>query len=162
MKALWKILFILILVLSDQISKVLVSSNLVLGESKELNQFLDFTLLHNEGIAFSLLNDGGEISRWILVLIISFLLCWLFYTLFNTTKRSILENLSLLFIIGGGLGNLIDRISWGYVIDFIHFHYETRSFYVFNLADSFITIGATLYIIFFLFFEKKTNENSFS
>ena len=162
MKALWKILFILILVLSDQISKVLVSSNLVLGESKELNQFLDFTLLHNEGIAFSLLNDGGEISRWILVLIISFLLCWLFYTLFNTTKRSILENLSLLFIIGGGLGNLIDRISWGYVIDFIHLHYETRSFYVFNLADSFITIGATLYIIFFLFFEKKTNENSFS
>ena len=132
MKALWKILFILILVLSDQISKVLVSSNLVLGESKELNQFLDFTLLHNEGIAFSLLNDGGEISRWILVLIISFLLCWLFYTLFNATKRSILENLSLLFIIGGGLGNLIDRISWGYVIDFIHLHYESRSFYVFN------------------------------
>tara|TARA_B100000953_G_scaffold118270_2_gene97455 strand:+ start:3577 stop:4065 length:489 start_codon:yes stop_codon:yes gene_type:complete len=162
MKALWKILFILILVLSDQISKVLVSSNLVLGESKELNQFLDFTLLHNEGIAFSLLNDGGEISRWILVLIISFLLCWLFYTLFNATKRSILENLSLLFITGGGLGNLIDRISWGYVIDFIHLHYEARSFYVFNLADSFITIGATLYIIFFLFFEKKTNENSFS
>ena len=72
------------------------------------------------------------------------------------------ELFSLLFILSGGIGNLIDRFFLGYVIDFIHLNYQEYSFYLFNLADSWITIGVTLYIIYIFFFEKPKHANKTS
>ena len=74
-----------------------------------------------------------------------------------------LETTSLVLIFSGGLGNLIDRVLLGYVVDFIHVYYNSYSFYVFNLADSFISLGIIVYLIYFMFFESiKNHENNIS
>ena len=69
---------------------------------------------------------------------------------------------ALLMILSGGLGNLIDRSLWGHVIDFIHFYYENYSFYIFNLADTFITIGVIIYILDLLAMKLVSNANTTS
>ena len=150
-------LIILLLVL-DQISKVLISSNLALGESLNLLPFLNFTLIHNTGIAFSLFDEGGNISRWLLVIVVSAILAYLLFQIYKKTPKHQLELISLIFIISGGLGNLVDRVFLGYVVDFVHVFYQDYSFYVFNMADSYITVGIILYLSYFFFIErvKKT------
>ena len=141
----------------DQASKFLISSQLNVGESLNLLPFLSFTLVHNTGIAFSIFDDGGVFSRWILVLLITSLLTYLFFLLFKKTSNRVLELSPLLLIISGGLGNLIDRAFYGYVVDFIHLFYGYYSFYVFNFADSYITIGILVYLTNFFFFERIKN-----
>ena len=150
-------LIFIFLVGLDQASKFLISSQLNVGESLNLLPFLSFTLVHNTGIAFSIFNDGGVISRWILVLLITSLLTYLFFLLFKKTSNRVLELSPLLLIISGGLGNLIDRVFYGYVVDFIHLFYGYYSFYVFNFADSYITIGILVYLTNFFFFERIKN-----
>ena len=139
----------------DQISKLLISSHLFLGESFNLLPFLNFTLIHNPGVAFSLFGDGGALMRWVLVALITFILIYLLNFIRKTNPSHNLELTSLLFIFSGGLGNLIDRIFLGYVVDFIHIFYQKYSFYVFNLADSYITVGIILYISYVLFIERE-------
>ena len=139
----------------DQISKLLISSHLFLGESFNLLPFLNFTLVHNPGVAFSLFDDGGALMRWVLVALITFILIYLLNFIRKTNHSHNLELTSLLFIFSGGLGNLIDRIFLGYVVDFIHIFYQKYSFYVFNLADSYITVGIILYISYVLFIERE-------
>lgn len=148
-------LFFILLVGLDQASKFLISSQLIVGESLNLIPFLSFTLVHNTGIAFSIFSDGGAISRWIFVILITFLLSYLFFLLFKRTSNHFLELSPLLLIISGGFGNLIDRVFFGYVVDFIHLFYGHYSFYVFNFADSYITIGILIYLINLLFFERN-------
>ena len=146
-------LIILLLVL-DQISKVLISSNLALGESLNLLPFLNFTLIHNTGIAFSLFDEGGNISRWLLVIVVSAILAYLLFLMYKKTPKNWPELMSLILISSGGLGNLVDRAFLGYVVDFIHVFYQDYSFYVFNLADSYITVGIILYLSYFFFIER--------
>jgi len=148
---------IIFLVGLDQISKLLITSNLNLGESLSLLPFLNFTLIHNAGIAFSIFDQRGDISRWLLVISVSTILAYLFFLLYKKTPNHQLELISLLFIISGGLGNLIDRVFLGYVVDFIHLFYKDYSFYVFNLADSYITVGIMIYLTYFFFIER-TND----
>jgi len=145
---------IIFLVGLDQISKLLITSNLNLGESLSLLPFLNFTLIHNAGIAFSIFDQRGDISRWLLVISVSTILAYLFFLLYKKTPNHQLELISLLFIISGGLGNLIDRVFLGYVVDFIHVFYQDYSFYVFNMADSYITVGIILYLSYFFFIER--------
>lgn len=145
---------IIFLVILDQISKLLITSNLNLGESLSLLPFLNFTLIHNAGIAFSIFDQRGDISRWLLVISVSTILAYLFFLLYKKTPNHQLELISLLFIISGGLGNLIDRVFLGYVVDFIHVFYQDYSFYVFNMADSYITVGIILYLSYFFFIER--------
>ena len=149
---------IILLIVLDQISKVLISSNLALGESLNLLPFLNFTLIHNTGIAFSLFDEGGNISRWLLVIVVSAILVYLLFLMYKKTPKNWLELMSLILISSGGLGNLVDRAFLGYVVDFIHVFYQDYSFYVFNLADSYITVGIILYLSYFFFIErvKKT------
>ena len=147
-------LLIIFLVVLDQISKILISSNLALGESLNLLPFLNFTLIHNTGIAFSIFDEGGHISRWLLVISVSGILAYLLFLMYKKTLKHQLELISLIFIISGGLGNLVDRVFLGYVVDFIHVFYRDYSFYVFNLADSYITVGIVLYLSYFFFIER--------
>tara|TARA_Y100001960_G_scaffold85312_1_gene91176 strand:- start:271 stop:756 length:486 start_codon:yes stop_codon:yes gene_type:complete len=158
-----RILTIILLVGIDQISKLLISSRLSLGESINLNPFLDFTLLHNSGIAFSFFSSGGDITRWFLVVVVALILSYIFFLIFKKNSLHYLEATSLVLIFSGGLGNLIDRVLLGYVVDFIHVYYNSHSFYVFNLADSFISLGIIVYLIYFMFFESiKNHENNIS
>ena len=130
---------IIFLVVLDQISKILISSNLALGESLNLLPFLNFTLIHNTGIAFSIFGGGGPILRWLLVIVVSAILAYLLFLIYKKTPKNRFELMSFILIISGGLGNLVDRVFLGYVVDFVHVFYQDYSFYVFNMADSYIT-----------------------
>jgi len=145
---------IIFLVVLDQISKILISSYLSLGESLNLLPFLNFTLIHNSGIAFSFFDDGGNISRWLLVVAVSGILAYLLFLMYKITSKNRLELMSFILIISGGLGNLVDRVFLGYVVDFVHVFYQDYSFYVFNMADSYITVGIILYLSYFFFIER--------
>jgi signal peptidase II len=140
-----------ILVGLDQLSKILITSALDEGASISLLPFLDFTLIFNTGIAFSLFDDNGVWGRWFLVVLVALVLIYLAKILLKEKNLSSHESLALVLIFCGGVGNLIDRIFLGYVVDFIHVFYQNYSFYIFNFADSYITIGVTLYLIYILF-----------
>ena len=151
----------ILLVFADQISKYLIVQTLTLGETINVLPFLDFYLIFNTGIAFSFFDEGGELGRWILVFLVLLVCLYLVNVLISEELRKY-ETLALLMILSGGLGNLIDRVLWGHVIDFIHLYYENYSFYIFNLADTFITIGVIIYILDLLAMKLVSNANTTS
>ena len=153
-----KIISILTLVFIDQISKYWILSFLELGESFNLLPFLDLTLIFNSGIAFGLLDNLGNLGSWLLYLLVSGII--IYFTYLTLKAESMTESLIMLLILSGGLGNVIDRTIYGYVVDFIHFNFNGYSFYVFNFADSLITIGAILYIWFFFIRNKDETITS--
>ncbi len=157
-----KIIFLIALLIADQVSKLLVLKNLSLGQSISLFPYFDLTLVFNTGVAFSLFSEGGNLGRWILVLLVLLVLLYLAFVLLKENLNDF-ESLSLLLILGGGIGNLIDRTFRGHVIDFIHIYYENYSFYVFNFADTYITIGVIIYLIGMIIqYKNKENENKVS
>lgn len=156
-----KVFFLILLVFADQISKYLIVQTLTLGETINVLPFLDFYLIFNTGIAFSFFDEGGELGRWILVFLVLLVCLYLVNVLISEELRKY-ETLALLMILSGGLGNLIDRVVWGHVIDFIHFYYENYSFYIFNLADTFISIGVIIYILDLLAMKLVSNANTTS
>lgn len=148
----WLGLSALVVVL-DQISKLLISNNFIYMESVKLLSVFDLTLMHNAGAAFSFLSDAGGMQRWLftaIAVIASISITWLL----RKHATETLFALALSLILGGALGNLIDRIAYGYVIDFLLFHWNEHYFPAFNLADSAITCGAGL-MIWESFMEKK-------
>ena len=153
-----KIILILILVFIDQISKYWILSFLELGESFNLLPFLDLTLIFNSGIAFGLLDNLGNLGSWLLYLLVSGII--IYFTYLTLKAESKTESFIMLLILSGGLGNVIDRTIYGYVVDFIHFNFNGYSFYVFNFADSLITVGAILYIWFFFIRNKDETITS--
>tara|TARA_B100001250_G_scaffold195639_1_gene168070 strand:- start:310 stop:786 length:477 start_codon:yes stop_codon:yes gene_type:complete len=153
-----KIILILILVVIDQISKYWILSFLELGESLNLLPFLDLTLIFNSGIAFGLLDNLGNLGSWLLYLLVTAII--IYFTYLTLKAESKTESLIMLLILSGGLGNVIDRTIHGYVVDFVHFNFNGYSFYVFNFADSLITIGAVLYIWFFFIRNKDETITS--
>ncbi|MEO1955520.1 MAG: signal peptidase II [Gammaproteobacteria bacterium] len=154
-------LIFFVLVGLDQLSKFLITSSLIEGSSIELLPVLNLTLIFNSGIAFSLFDDNGVWGRWVLVGLVTLVLLYLARILIKEKNLSSYESLALALIFCGGAGNLIDRIFIGHVVDFIHVFYQEYSFYVFNFADSYITIGVTLYLIYILFIgeEKEADAN---
>lgn len=150
-----------LLVFADQISKYLIVQTLTLGETINVLPFLDFYLIFNTGIAFSFFDEGGELGRWILVFLVLLVCLYLVNVLISEKLRKY-ETFALLMILSGGLGNLIDRSLWGHVIDFIHLYYENYSFYIFNLADTFISIGVIIYILDLLAMKLVSNANTTS
>ena len=153
-----KIISVLTLVFIDQISKYWILSFLELGESFNLLPFLDLTLIFNSGIAFGLLDNLGNLGSWLLYLLVTGII--IYFTYLTLKAESKTESLIMLLILSGGLGNVIDRTIYGYVVDFIHFNFNGYSFYVFNFADSLITIGAILYIWFFFIRNKDETITS--
>ena len=156
-----KVIFLIFLVIVDQLSKYLVVKKLSIWESFNIFSFLDLYLILNTGIAFSFFDDGGVYGRWILVTLVLLVCAYLTYILFNEKLRKY-ESVALLMILSGGIGNLIDRTLWGHVIDFIHFYYLNYSFYIFNFADTFITIGVMIYILDLLMVKLNSDGNKAS
>ena len=151
----WLILSGLI-ILFDWISKQWALSSLEYMQPVEvISGFWNWTLVHNRGAAFSFLASAGGWQQWLfsaLAVIIS-LVCVLM--LKKADRRDWQTALPLALIIGGALGNLIDRIRFGYVIDFVHWYYGSFHWPVFNLADSAISIAAVLLIVLSFKTEKK-------
>lgn len=143
----WLIVSALVIV-ADQVTKQLIVRSMELFESIPVVPYLNLRLLHNTGAAFSLLADAGGWQRWFFVLlgagVSAFILVWLRKMPAGQGK---LLPLSLSLILGGALGNVIDRAMYGYVVDFIDVYYGAWHWPAFNVADSAITVGAVLFIL---------------
>ncbi|MBS0289905.1 MAG: signal peptidase II [Proteobacteria bacterium] len=142
--------FLPVLFLLDQISKGWVVSNLSFSQVLPLCPGLNLTLSHNRGIAFSLLAQNAALGQILLILAICLICLFVAVWLAKTPSNERWMGISLSLILGGALGNLYDRVVHGYVIDFIDFYIQSWHWYTFNLADSFITIGALMSIKFIL------------
>ncbi|MDD2721021.1 MAG: signal peptidase II [Gallionella sp.] len=141
----WLALATLIIVL-DQISKLLIIGHFNYGEDYVIASVFSLTLVHNPGAAFSFLSDAGGVQRWLFSGLAVVASVWM-TVLLKRHGDKLLFALALSLILGGALGNLIDRIAYGYVVDFLLFHWDTHYFPAFNLADSAITGGAILLIL---------------
>jgi len=144
--AAWLWLSLVVIVL-DQATKFLVTRFFELYERVEVLPVLDFTLLHNTGAAFSLLADAPGWQRWFFIGLAGAVSVLLVVWIWRTPRGEKLLPLALALILGGAVGNVIDRIVHGYVVDFIHAHWGDAYFPAFNIADSAITIGAVLLIL---------------
>lgn len=144
--ALWLALATVVVAL-DVWTKYLAVENLVLYRPLPVTSWFNLTLAQNEGAAFSLLADAGGWQRWffsaVAVVISGVLLVWLW----RLPNRSRLLPSALMLVLGGAIGNLIDRVRFGYVIDFIDVHYQGWHWPAFNIADSAIVLGVILLLI---------------
>lgn len=150
----WLWLSLLVLVL-DYLTKVYFSATMQLGESISILPVFNWTLAHNYGAAFSFLHDAGGWQRWLfggIAVAVSVAIVWWLVTL---KKGTAFLACALALVLGGALGNLYDRITLGYVVDFIHVHYQGWHFPAFNIADCGITVGAIMLMIDTLFFESR-------
>lgn len=130
----------------DQLSKAWIINHFAFGESYTVLSVFNLVLAHNTGAAFSFLNDAGGIQRWLFSIIAIAASVWI-VRLLSKHRAQLLFALALSMILGGALGNLIDRLAYGYVVDFLSFHWGEHYFPAFNLADSAITCGAFLLIL---------------
>ena len=140
LKYLWISLVVIAL---DLYTKHLASTLLDYGISVPVLPIFKFTLLHNTGAAFSFLADQSGWQRWffaVLALVVSGILVKWLATLKNDRWLAV----AIALVLGGALGNLYDRVVFGYVVDFLHFHWENNHFPAFNIADTAITIGAIM------------------
>jgi signal peptidase II len=161
MKQIWRMsLMITTLIILDQVTKGMVQSKFALGDSLPiLDGFFNLTYVRNPGAAFGLGAQSHDIIRMILFKIIPVFACFgLLYWIWKTRNENKLLNLAYSLILAGAVGNLIDRILLGYVVDFLDFYYKTNHFPAFNVADSCITIAAGLIIVDYIL-EIKQNRN---
>lgn len=141
----WLGLSALVIVL-DQVSKLEISSHFAFGESLPVTGFFNLVLAHNKGAAFSMLNDAGGWQRWMFSGIAVVASVWITWLLRRHPQQK-LFCFALALILGGALGNLVDRISYGHVVDFLDFYWNGYHFPAFNIADSAITCGAALLLL---------------
>ena len=138
-------LIILSIFLLDILTKNYIQNKIMYGDQVEITSFLSFVHFQNPGAAFSFLSDQGGWQRYFLI-VISLLAVIYIPWLINQYKKNMLIVIGLLLILGGAIGNLYDRISYGYVIDFIYFHIAEFYWPAFNVADSAISIGVLLFL----------------
>ncbi len=136
----------LVLVLADQFSKILILGSFQLGEAKMVTGFFDLVRVHNAGAAFSFLAGASGWQRWFftaLGLVAAVVIVWMLKS--HSGQR--LFCFALACVLGGAVGNVIDRVLYGYVVDFLDFHWAGMHFPAFNLADSAISLGAACLIL---------------
>jgi signal peptidase II len=136
----------LVIVVLDQISKQLVESSLLVYETIPVLPFFNLTLAYNEGAAFSFLSDQGGWQRWFFALVAAVVVLILTVWLARLRHERLLA-VSLSLVVGGALGNLLDRLLFGHVIDFLDFFYQSYHWPAFNVADIAITLGVALMFV---------------
>ena len=145
-----------VIILFDWITKQWAISSLEYMQPVEVVAgFWNWTLVHNRGAAFSFLASAGGWQQWLFSALAVIISGVCIVMLKNTSRNDWRTALPLALIIGGALGNLIDRIRFGYVVDFVHWYYGSFHWPVFNLADSAISIAAVLLIALSFRAEKK-------
>ena len=131
----------------DQASKLAIDKSFQLYESINVMPFFNLTYVHNTGAAFSFLSEAGGWQRWffaaLAIIMSTIMTIWLTRLKENETLLAV----ALSLILGGAIGNLIDRLFYGYVIDFLDVYYGTYHWPAFNIADSAITIGVALMLV---------------
>jgi signal peptidase II len=135
-----------VLLLLDQFTKLLILGYYHLGESTLVTNFLNVVRVHNSGAAFSFLASGSGWQRWLFTGIAVAAVIFILFMLRSHAGQK-LFSFALACILSGAIGNLIDRLLHGYVIDFLDFHWHRWHFPAFNVADSAITIGAACLIL---------------
>jgi signal peptidase II len=138
----WLVLAALVIVL-DQTTKAWILTAFHVGESVVVTPFFNLVLLFNPGASFSFLADAGGWQRWFFTALALTISAWL-VTMLRRHGTGRLLPLALALILGGALGNVIDRARFGAVADFLHFHWNEHFFPAFNVADSSITVGVAL------------------
>lgn len=151
---------IITLVIIDQLTKWWFIDNLRWRPALtlKLTSFLDMVYSWNYGISFGLLRNYYQYSNGFFIVTNSVIVCYLYYMMIRSTSIAAFAGYS--FVIGGAIGNLIDRFVRGAVFDFIHFHYYDYSFPIFNLADSFISLGVFVLIRDFYNSKKIVEEKA--
>lgn len=136
----------LLLIVVDQITKHWIQVEFFEGQRVNLLPILDFTLVYNEGAAWSFLSDAGGWQRWLFTAISSIVSLVLVVWIYRLQRGQTLLLIALTLILAGAIGNLIDRVMLGKVVDFVLFYYNDWYFPAFNVADSVITLGAIFMI----------------
>jgi signal peptidase II len=147
---------VLVVLILDQVTKLMVLRYVEEGETVDVLPFFNILRVWNEGISFGLFSDMDAVTvRWIIVggalLITVFLLYWLM------VSRRLFLSVGLGMMIGGAVGNIVDRLAWGAVIDFIHVFWGSWSWYIFNVADIGVTVGVA-FMVLDGFFDKGEEE----
>ena len=135
-----------VILIADQITKTLILNNSRLGDSTFITSFFNIVRAHNTGAAFSFLADAGGWQRWLFTGIGVAATIFIVWQL-RAHPGQKLFSFALSSILGGAVGNVVDRLMHGYVVDFLQFHYAGWYFPSFNLADSAITVGAACLIL---------------
>lgn len=155
----------------DLVTKAVIESALSLGESVTLiPKFLHFKYIHNDGAAFGskfgldkLLGKTGTMIFFIVLSAVA--VCFFAYFLYKGRGKHIVNRLALALVIGGALGNLVDRIAFGYVRDFVQIEYfgftlfGSTTFAIFNVADVALVVGVILFVVYYIFIFKEPKQN---
>jgi signal peptidase II len=162
MKWLWLSAFTVIL---DQLTKKIAEAELILHQPVAVIPSFNLTLMYNKGAAFSFLSEAGGWQRIFFVFLSTAISIFLFFWLKQISKdekqkHNPLLQIAIALILGGAIGNLIDRAMTGAVVDFIQVYYSTYYFPAFNIADSAISVGAALLILDMLLESKRNKTES--
>ena len=144
---LWWLLLAIVSIALDQYTKQIATANLVYAEPVHVLPFLNWTLLHNYGAAFSFLSDHSGWQKYFFIAIALIISAILVYWLARTPANRTLANCGYASIIGGALGNMIDRSYHGFVVDFFDVYWDIYHYPVFNVADIAVTLGAAMLIL---------------
>ena len=137
----------LLLFAIDYLTKAIVLEKMFLGESIQLLPFFNFTYMHNYGAAFSFLSEAGGWQRYFLSSVAIIISILLIFWLRKLPANNLVLCGAYSMVLGGAVGNLVDRLQHGYVIDFLHFYYENWHYPAFNVADMAIVCGAGLLLL---------------
>ena len=147
----WLSLFV---ILCDQVTKQAAVKFLVYQQAREVIPGFNLTLVHNTGAAFSFLSQAGGWQRWFFIILGTGVCAGLVYWLKTLPRHRIWLAMALSLVLGGALGNLWDRVTLGYVIDFLDVYYAQWHWPAFNIADSCISVGAVMLIIDAIWFDR--------
>ena len=136
-----------VLLLLDLLTKELAVRHMAFGEAIGMTSYLRFVHIHNSGAAFGMLANQGQWAQWFLTLTGLLVCLWIVWRLCHPRLGEALFEAGLALILGGALGNLTDRLRFGYVVDFIDFYYQAWHWPAFNLADAVITLGVLVLLI---------------
>jgi len=141
----WLWITVLVIVF-DQITKVLADHYLQYHQPVEIMPMFNLTLMYNKGAAFSFLANAGGWQRWFFLILTSAVSIFIYLWIRKLKTHQLLQYSALALILGGAIGNLIDRAIYGHVIDFLDVYFKQHHWPAFNIADSAITVGAILLI----------------
>jgi signal peptidase II len=152
-------LFALLIFIVDQLSKwfIIGPLNLEAVQNIQLLPFFDFTWVENRGISLGIAQAQNETHRWILVAVTAAIAVGVAWWIRKEEARG--DQLALAMVLGGALGNIVDRTRYGYVVDFLDLHFGTfRPFYVFNVGDAAISIGVVILLLRAFLIREKAPE----